>query len=150
MINWGKLAEELGCKGNGAFACMRAANAEKIKLVIEQKNLIFTPVADNKTLISSPALRRTLGLITPVPVLIGTSSQEGSLLALGEDDLTKVAQRMLGNDSKTISEAVKRYPIGRGGIQTGSDAVAQFITDFQFQCVSNTLGCSKGAELRIV
>jgi carboxylesterase type B len=140
------LAEELGCKGNGGLACLRAVKAEKIKSVIEQKNLIFTPVADNKTLISSPALRRTLGLLTSVPVLIGTSAEEGNLLALGEDDLTKFAQRMFGNDSRTISEVVTRYPVGRGGFLTGNDAVAQFITDFQFQCVSDTRGWQK--ELR--
>ena len=137
------MAEELGCRGNGGLACVRAAKAEKIKRVIEQKKLIFTPIADNKTLISSPALRRSLGLITSVPVLIGTSAQEGNLLAFGEDDLTKFAQRMFGNDSKMISEVVKRYPVGREGFLTGNDAVAQFITEFQFQCVSDTQGWRK-------
>jgi acetylcholinesterase len=138
IINWGKLAEELGCKGKG-LACMRAAKSDKIKSIIEQKNLIFTPVADNRTLISSPAMRRSLGMITSVPVLIGTNSQEGSLLAIGDDDPKKFAQRVFGNDSKAISDVAKRYFVGRGGFSTGHEAVAQLITDFEFQCVSDSL-----------
>jgi hypothetical protein len=58
------------------------------------------------------------------------------VFAQGEEDLAKYAQTTFANDSKLVSEITKRYPVGKEGYASGFDAIAQVITEFQFQCVS--------------
>jgi carboxylesterase type B len=56
---------------------MRAANATTIVSIIEHLNLPFTPVKDNITELQNPELARKSGNIARVPILAGTTAQEG-------------------------------------------------------------------------
>jgi hypothetical protein len=59
------------------LTCVRAANATEVKRIIEVNSLIFSPVADNYTLVQNPAARRLSGNIPHIPVLTGSNAQEG-------------------------------------------------------------------------
>ena len=111
----------------------------KIKEVIERHSLTFSPIADNKTLISSPALRRQMGLVPPIPVVIGSNSQEGRVFTQGQTDVEKYAMQTFGNGSALVKKVVQAYPVGEGQFPTGFDAVAQVNTEFAFQCVSGII-----------
>lgn len=76
---WNNLTAQLGCPGTygSNLTCVRAANATTIQNIINVNSLIFSPVADNVTLVSNPAVRRLSGNISHIPVLGGTNSQEG-------------------------------------------------------------------------
>jgi hypothetical protein len=56
---------------------MRAANATTIVSIIEHLNLPFTPVKDNITELQNPELARKSGNVDRVPILAGTTAQEG-------------------------------------------------------------------------
>lgn len=76
---WNNLTASLNCPGAYAnnLTCVRAANATEVKRIIEVNSLIFTPVADNYTLVQNPAARRLSGNISHIPVLTGSNAQEG-------------------------------------------------------------------------
>jgi hypothetical protein len=56
---------------------MRAANATTIVSIIEHLSLPFTAVKDNITELQNPELARKSGNIARVPILAGTTAQEG-------------------------------------------------------------------------
>ena len=76
---WYNLTAELGCPGNygSNLTCVRAADAQTIKQIIDVNILDFNPVVDNVTLVANPARMRLSGNIAPVPVMGGTNAQEG-------------------------------------------------------------------------
>ena len=55
--------------------------ANKIQKIINEGIIEFNPVADNVTLMAYPAAQRLKGDIAFVPVLGGSNSQEGRLVA---------------------------------------------------------------------
>lgn len=75
---WENLTSGLGCPGTfgNNLTCVRAANATKIKNIIEVNSLLFNPVADNVTLFTNPAVRRLSGNISHIPVMTGSNAQE--------------------------------------------------------------------------
>lgn len=76
---WNNLTAALGCPGTygSNLTCVRAANATTIQNIVNVNSLIFSPVADNVTLVTNPAVRRLSGDIARIPVLGGTNAQEG-------------------------------------------------------------------------
>ena len=76
---WYNLTAELGCPGNygSNLTCVRAANASRIREIIDVNMLDFNPVVDNVTLVANPAKMRLSGNIAPIPVMGGTNAQEG-------------------------------------------------------------------------
>ena len=77
--NWNNLTAQLGCPGSYSsnLTCVRAAKATAIQDIINKSSLTFDPVPDNVTLVTNPAVRRLNGNIAHIPVLGGTTSQEG-------------------------------------------------------------------------
>jgi carboxylesterase type B len=137
-LAWEKLGKELGCTGNRTLTCLSGdgIKPEQIKKVIEDNNLIFNPVADNRTLISSPAVRRSMGAIARVPVLIGSNSQEGRVFVQGQSDIKKYVQTTFGNNITVVKAVLDAYPVGKSDLSTPFDAIAQIMTEYSFQCVS--------------
>jgi Carboxylesterase family len=77
-VSWDTLAERLNCSTQpDVLKCMRAANATTIVSIIEHLNLPFTAVKDNITELQNPELARKSGNIARVPILAGTTAQEG-------------------------------------------------------------------------
>jgi len=77
--DWYNLTAALGCPGHYSsnLTCVQAANATKIREIVDVNILTFMPEADNVTLLSNPAAARKSGNIANIPVLGGTNAQEG-------------------------------------------------------------------------
>jgi carboxylesterase type B len=110
--------------------------AERIKKIIEEQGLSFGPVADNRTLWTTPAVKRLNGSTTRIPVMIGTNAQEGRIFVQGQNDVEKYARTTFRNNSAIVKAVLDAYVVGKNGLETGFDAIAQIMTEFTFQCVS--------------
>ncbi|EON69466.1 hypothetical protein W97_08726 [Coniosporium apollinis CBS 100218] len=131
---WNNLTAALNCTGPSALACARAAPASVIKNIIERGALQFDPVPDNLTLVSRPAQRRISGNIADVPVLSGTTSQEGRVFVVGQTNITNYVRTTFRSAPVALQDAIlAAYPVG-GEYPTGYDAIAQIFTEFVFQC----------------
>lgn len=131
---WANLSQALNCPGDydSDLACVRAADAAEIQRIIDEQSLSFNPIADNITLVSDPAERRLSGNIGPIPVMGGTTSQEGRVFTVGENDTSAyLASLGLSNSTAAIEAA---YPLGSPGIRTPYDQIAQIFTELGFQC----------------
>lgn len=74
-----KLATFLGCTSTtdlGQLSCVRTKPAQQIVDIVNDKNLTFTPVADNGTVFSDTNRRLAAGEFARVPILVGSNDQE--------------------------------------------------------------------------
>ncbi|KAF1848034.1 alpha/beta-hydrolase, partial [Cucurbitaria berberidis CBS 394.84] len=134
---WYNLTTQLGCPGtySSNLTCVRAANATAIKNIVDMNSLIFSPVADNVTLVTNPAARRLSGDIAFVPVLGGNNAQEGRVFTMGQTNASTFLKKTFGDAVVAFLPAIEAaYPIGSKGIYNGNDQSAQIVTDFIYQC----------------
>ncbi|KAF5522930.1 Acylcarnitine hydrolase [Colletotrichum aenigma] len=144
-ISWAALVSLLGCTGEDQIGCVRAVDGKTIRDLIVANGLDFSPVNDNITQKELPYLPiRASGGVAPVPLLIGSTGQEGTYLAPAYGlNLSTVTDAMLaqvigvftGNDSDLISAimqivAVKQQITGVSLF----DAAAQVYTEVVYQC----------------
>lgn len=134
--SWANLSHALGCPGNydSDLACVRAANASKIRQIIDEQSLNFNPIADNITYVSDPLQRRLSGNIARIPVMGGTNSQEGRVFEVGTHSPDALLTQIFGNRTAVIAAVKDAYAIGSPGISNGYDQVSQIFTEYVFQC----------------
>jgi carboxylesterase type B len=132
---WQSLIEALNCSAvRDALACVRAADAMKIKEIIEVASLYFIPTVDNITQLANPSQARSKRRIANVPLMIGTTAQEGRT-GVGLNNLTAFLETLLPDEPKLRADIAAAYPIGQGGLNTEYDIISQISTDFGQQCV---------------
>ncbi|KAF2396625.1 Carboxylesterase [Trichodelitschia bisporula] len=132
--NWALLSAAVGCMGNRTLTCMERVSAGKLKMVGETNNLNFNPVTDGVTLVNNPASRRIAGQIPRIPVLIGSNAGEGRVFVKGATNITQyIAQTFPGQPERSKAVA-KEYAVGKDGLKTPYDSIAQIMTDVQFGC----------------
>ncbi len=137
---WDALVAALNCStGTSALACVRAANASVIQNIEDVKALSFLPVSDNVTQLEYALEAYATGSVAKVPVLIGTTAQEGRIFAYGQNDTatflnaTFPGQTALQNAILAAYPA-SEYPAVAPGFNSAYDIIAAIITDFEFQC----------------
>jgi carboxylesterase type B len=127
---WQSLIEALNCSAvRDALACVRAADAMKIKEIIEVASLCFIPTVDNITQLANPSQARSERRIANVPLMIGTNAQEGRT-GVGLNNLTAFLQTFFPDKPKLRRDIAATYPIGQGGLNTEYDIISQISTDF--------------------
>ncbi|KAK5008345.1 hypothetical protein LTR39_005198, partial [Cryomyces antarcticus] len=133
---WNSLAAALNCSSaTSNLTCIRAASATDIKSIIEHQNLIFSPIPDNITLMSKPAEMRTSGNIANIPVMSGTTSQEGRVFVVGRNDTAAYLNATFGAFPPALVSAIAAaYPLGQNGLNTPYDQISQIFTEYIFQC----------------
>lgn len=115
---------------------MRTAPATTLKSIIEHQPLIFNPVYDNRTLVTNPGQTRKSGNIAPIPILSGTTRDEGRILVIGQSNLTAYLDATFGSrlTPSLLSAITDAYPIGGKEFPTAYDAIAAIETDVSFRC----------------
>lgn len=132
---WQSLVEALNCSaGRDALACVRAADAMKIKEIIEVNSLYFIATVDNVTQLANPSQARSERRIANVPLMIGTTAQEARFF-VGPNNITAFLESSFPDEPKLRADTVAAYPIGQGGLDTEYDIISQINTEFGYQCV---------------
>ncbi|KAF4856885.1 Acylcarnitine hydrolase [Colletotrichum siamense] len=144
-LSWAALVSLLGCTGEDQIECVRAVDGKTIRDLIVANGLDFSPVNDNITQKELPYLPiRASGGVAPVPLLIGSTGQEGTYLApayglnlsaVTEEMLTQVIGVFTGNDSDLISAIMQIIAVKQQ--MTGISlfgAAAQVYTEVVYQC----------------
>ncbi|KAJ6444935.1 para-nitrobenzyl esterase [Purpureocillium lavendulum] len=136
-VSWAKLAAKLGCPPRGAVECLRKVPARKIKDTAERERLTFSPQPDGVTWAPKERLDRINSAqpgnssFARVPILIGSTTDEGRTFMVGQNDTAKV----LGFVPKKMAEQIlAAYPIGSPGIRTPNDQVTAIYGDMSFHC----------------
>jgi carboxylesterase type B len=104
-VSWDALAEQLNCSTKpDVLKCVRAANATTIVSIAEHSALTFTAVKENITALQNPEIARKSGNVARVPILTGTTAQEGRVF--GERLSSFFCSSSLFFKQATISDAL--------------------------------------------
>ncbi|GME47549.1 hypothetical protein W97_08595 [Neofusicoccum parvum] len=140
--NWETLASALGCSNaTSPLACMQAADATRITLIIEENELRFPPVVDNQTRISHAEDAMHAGTTAQIPLMIGNNADEGSSFASSYANAQALLEYTLPNDTSYQAAVLASYP---PGLQ-GANLTAQILTDSSFTCGSSFFANVSGA-----
>jgi carboxylesterase type B len=145
-----QVANGLGCDNSttkSQYECIRNATSSDIIKVIESANgtISFQPGIDNVTAIADYGSIRQSGNVAPVPVLIGSNKDEGSVVlatsARGANLSSAVALYGGLLDKATVSRIINIYqpylPVDTTSAeieQVQYYAADKYFTDVQFQC----------------
>ena len=134
--SWDALVEVLNCSSAGdVLACVRSTNASTIKNIVEEIPLYFTPVSDNVTQLEFPEAARVAKQVAQVPILLGTTADEGTFLTLGQTNTTAFLSQTFPGLHILWSAIEKVYPLGSSPELASEYLVNAAIEgDFEFQC----------------
>jgi carboxylesterase type B len=141
---WDALIELLGCTELGDAAsvltCVRQVPANTIRDLIQTHGLRFGSYAwDNVTTLEYPAPAWFSHNVAKVPILIGSTAQDGSIFALGAGDnvSTAIASAFgTGTVGRLLSQIYTPHTTATAGLITGNEIIAQIQTDYLFRCSS--------------
>lgn len=138
--SWKQLAEHFDChKASGTLDCLRAVPAAKIKAYTEQTAILFTPVTDNVTQLSTTDAQeaRAKRNIAMVPVIIGSNGQEGSAFWRHAPDDLDGFLGVFFQKKPEIQALVKHlYPLSPLAYTSQYARLSAIFTDLVFTCVS--------------
>lgn len=87
---WTSLVEHLNCSDtsdSGILACVRAMPARTLMDIVEENSILFgDAVADNFTVLEYPGTAWATGNVAKVPILIGSTADDGSVFTLTAGD----------------------------------------------------------------
>ncbi|PVH89071.1 Carboxylesterase [Cadophora sp. DSE1049] len=132
---WLTLVSALNCSAaNDTLPCVRRAPASTIKRIIQEGSLSFNPVVDNMTFVSSATRSRTSGRAAQVPLVVGSTANEGTLFTYGQNNLTAFIQSTFTLLPQIQSLVTQSYRVGSPGIANESQAISQIFTEIGVQC----------------
>lgn len=138
--SWFDLAAALNCSESSNLTCISAAPAARINEIISQYGYLFGPVADNVTLVNDVRAKRESGNFAKVPVLHGTTAEEGNSIVYGAEEVYRQLFRSTFRRRSINESAVEAaYPLGSKGLETEYNVVSAIYTDFAFTCVGNPI-----------
>lgn len=133
-----------GCdEEDDELACMRAIPAEDLQDLVEENMLNYAPQRDgNVTYPDFPRQRRLesteeSSLMARVPLLIGTTADEGRVQSLMGVDLETALNLYVPPGTipqEAIDMLLEAYAIGLPGINNEFDQVSRFATEMVVQC----------------
>ncbi|RDL32983.1 Uncharacterized protein BP5553_08422 [Venustampulla echinocandica] len=146
--SWAALASTLGCNNTSPqveLVCMQAADARTINTLLTGSTLDFSPVNDGVTQVELPYIaKRAAGAAAKVPLYIGTSAQEGTVLAsvygvdianFNEDQLVQFLSIFTGGNKEVVDQftALVHSIMQTDGLSLFY-AATQVYTELVYQC----------------
>lgn len=154
---WNALIESLNCTNtsdSGILACARAAPAQTLVNFMESVSYGFGEYAqDNITVLEHPAPAWLTGNVAKVPILIGSTANEGSTFALSAgNNVTAFVEGTFGTGSEVSRILLQLYAPGSPatiGLTTGQQIISQIVTDSTFRCTSGFVANWTSTLLRV-
>lgn len=133
---WNTTLEENNCTQTlDPVACLRNVPAATLKSYVTANNVPVGVVSDNTTYTPNSAAARKAGTAADVPILVGTTADDGSLFTIGQSNLTAFIDTTFGILPDLARNVTEAYAVGQPG--TGSSettAIARIFTEVGLQC----------------
>ncbi|KAM0815655.1 putative Carboxylesterase [Seiridium cardinale] len=140
---WNTLGRVVNCTGNNAqiYRCMRTTPAKNLKRASENHAIWFgPPVQDGVTWSKAPRRNRLNSteekpLMARVPILIGSTADEGAIYTTGVKSATAFLESQYGLSEAAAQALLTYYPIVPGGkITTEADRATAVMSESSFTC----------------
>ncbi|GAB0139186.1 hypothetical protein EsDP_00007399 [Epichloe bromicola] len=132
---WDNIAKAAGCNRN-KIQCLRELSPEKLLDAAVKVGASFTPIQDNKAVPSGRATAWRQGKVAKVPLLAGTTAQEGRSLVGPHISLEKFDQVYLAEPlvTKKNRDAIHEYYRKQPNVESNFDLASLIYTDLLWQC----------------
>ncbi|KAM5470040.1 hypothetical protein MauCBS54593_003923 [Microsporum audouinii] len=139
--SWTSLIQHLNCTDASDTAilhCVRAASVDTLREILLKTGLPFqTPNMDNVTVLESPAKAYAAGKASKVPILIGSTLDDGSTFSYGKGANVTAFIASLSFPPEIAAAITKLYvpnSTATAGLSTGKQIISQIVTDSTFRC----------------
>lgn len=135
------LARSMGCATDEALACVQSKPAAEVRSAVSRVNLLFPPVDDGGlSSVGDSASARRAGRTAKVPVLIGSTFEEGNIFPqnnIASKSFDEWIDIIYPNNTSLQAEVAKAYAVGTSW-QINSETRARDLlhSDYQFACIT--------------
>jgi len=139
---WDTLVELLNCTSTSdeVMACMRDVSVEAIRETMDDNALVFgEPVMDENAVISDTAAAWLTGNVAKVPILIGSTQDDGSFFVYNSPATVYefvVATFGVNELGQLVDSLYSEGGPGVPGLTTDQQILSKLVTDFLFACSS--------------
>ncbi|QPH04036.1 hypothetical protein C2857_000651 [Epichloe festucae Fl1] len=132
---WDNIAKAAGCNRN-KIQCLRELSPEKLLDAAVKAGARFMPIQDNKAVPSGRATAWRQGKVAKVPLLAGTTAQEGRSLVNPHISLEKFDQVYLAAPlvTKQNRDAIYEYYRKQSNVKSNFELASMIYTDLLWQC----------------
>lgn len=138
------MTEQLNCNetsDSGILDYVRVVPADTLRTIMDDNAMTFGDrFMDNVTVLEYPATVWAKGNIAKVPILIGSTKDDGSVFTLGAgDNVTAFIEASFGVGSalsQIIDQLYATDPTTTAGLTTGQQIISQIATDVTFRCTN--------------
>lgn len=133
---WNNTLNEFNCtQVIDQVSCLRNVPATRLKDFATTGSVPVGVVSDNSTYTPSSAAARRAGTAAKVPILVGTTADDGSLFTIGQSNLTGFIQSTFGILPELAANVTQAYAVGAPGTGSSeSSAIARIFTEVGLQC----------------
>ncbi|PIA88464.1 Para-nitrobenzyl esterase [Cercospora beticola] len=137
---WNQTAAFFNCSLAGdQVACLRDVPALQLQAFASNNSLPTIVKNDNLTYLSSAGQQYADGQAANVPVMVGTTADEGTIFTLGQSNLTAFINNTFALLPQLIPQIAAAYAVGTPGINSERQAIARIFTEVGVQCPSALL-----------
>lgn len=142
FASWNALLDRLNCTNTTSpLACMMETPAADIQYAQEKFNIGFGMAGDNVTIVCDPRLRREAGRFARVPVIGGSTVEDGSYYAAKNGtDIDRYFKTVFPNEVALKEKILDAYSLNPAeGRYDNMSILTQIHTDWNFHCVSASI-----------
>ncbi|EZF34890.1 acetylcholinesterase [Trichophyton mentagrophytes] len=154
--SWTGLVQRLNCTNSSDAAvleCVRGASVGTLRKILLETGLPFqTPNMDDVTVLESPAKAYAAGQVAKVPILIGSTLDDGSTFAYGKGDNVTAFINSLSFPPEIAEAMIKLYApnsTATASLSTGRRIISQMITDSTFRCPAGFVANLTATTLKV-
>ncbi|GIZ42503.1 hypothetical protein CKM354_000576900 [Cercospora kikuchii] len=137
---WNQTTAFFNCSlADDQVACLRDVPALQLQAFASNNSLPTVVKNDNLTYLSNASQQYADGQAANVPVMVGTTADEGTVFTLGQSNLTAFINNTFALLPQLIPRVAAAYAVGTPGINTESQAIARIFTEVGVQCPSALL-----------
>ncbi|OAG05997.1 alpha/beta-hydrolase [Paraphaeosphaeria sporulosa] len=137
FASWNNLLDHLNCTNTTSpFTCVMDTPAADIRYAQEKFNIGFGMAGDNVTIVCDPRLRREAGRFARVPVIGGSTVEDGSYYAAKNGtDIDRYFKTVFPNETALKTKILDAYSLNPAeGRFDNQSILAQIHTDWNFHC----------------
>lgn len=135
------------------LACIREKSADELQRIADINSLMFGEyMLDDSTYLAKPALAWASGSIARVPLLIGSTADDGSILTVFSNTTIEEYVTAKIGDSNASQQILALYSDGGRavtGLTSEGERLSQLATDFIFRCSSNFVANVSSSHLQV-
>lgn len=137
---WNRTVAAFNCSGvPDQIDCIRKVPVSALQAYVNNASFATILQNDGVTYNASAGKRYAESKAANVPVMVGSTADDGTAFVVGQNNLTAFVNTNFGILPELASNISKAYAVGSPGIATESQAIGRIFTDVGLRCPASVL-----------